>query len=62
METVCPDNRSRPLVCGHGLCSIANGIATRNQSRHMIPTDGDAVTLIDPCRTLDVSLGCEVGL
>lgn len=55
------DNHSRRAF-GLALCSTVNGTETRTQPHHMIPTDGDVVTLMDPCRTLDVSLGCEVGL
>lgn len=64
MEIVYLDNHSRlPLVYGLDLyCSTVSGTVARNQPHHMCPTDGDAAALMDPCRTLDVSLGCEVGL
>lgn len=64
VEIVYLDNHSRlPLVYGLDLyCSTVSGTVARNQPHHMCPTDGDAAALMDPCRTLDVSLGCEVGL
>ena len=57
----CRGNHSTPAF-GPVPSSTVNGTGNRNQRHRMIPMDGDAVSLRDPFRILDVSLGCEGGL